>query len=150
MTTQTMMRISYERKLQLEEFAQALGGKSMNEAVGKLIQLAREQGLVEHSIPGVYVRVASDGLVISFADGKHVPFSRDGAECLVSTIREFVDGVEAGKCVINMDHDFEVTRRGGAIKVSMPIGDTVTKTWAPDIALDFAALIEAQLAAIKA
>lgn len=142
--TPSMIRLSGERKMQLEEIAQLTGAASLSAAIGELIKFARNQGLVTHTIPGVDIRAASDGLLISFDGKTHTPFTHEGVASLAATIRSYVtdrDGVFG-----DMDHNYSVSRRGTSFKVAIPFGKPTTKTWAADIALDFADLIEAESA----
>lgn len=140
----SMIRLSGERKIQLEEIAQLTGVTSLSAAIGELMKFARTQGLVTHTIPGVDIRAASDGLLISFDGRTHIPFSHAGVASLTATIRDFVNDTAPAGVFVDMDHNYNVSRRGTSFKVAIPIGSATTKTWAADIALDFADLIEAE------
>ena len=148
--TPTNLRLSGERKIQLEEIAQLTGAGSMSAAIGELIKLAREQGLVDHGIPGVTINSFCDGMAISFDDATPTSFSHEGVAALAATIREFVNGAEQAKVTYNLDHDFSVSRRGTSFKVAIPENSATPKTWAADIALEFADLIEAESMKAKA
>tara|TARA_R100000935_G_scaffold43359_1_gene65729 strand:- start:3445 stop:3882 length:438 start_codon:yes stop_codon:yes gene_type:complete len=138
------MRLSGERKIQLEEIAQLTGAGSLSAAIGELIKLARTQGMVDHSIPGVTINSFDDGLAIAFDDASPTGFSHDGVEALAATIRDYVQGTAEGGVCCNMDHDYSVSRRGSSFKVAIPMNSANPKTWAADIALEFADLIEAE------
>lgn len=140
----SMIRLSGERKIQLEEIAQLTGAASLSAAIGELIKFARTQGLVDHTIPGVTIRAASDGLLISFDGKTHTPFTHEGVALLAATIRNFVKDSES--VLLAMDQNYSVSRRGTSFKVAIPDSKATTKTWAADIALDFADLIEAESA----
>jgi hypothetical protein len=144
--TPTNMRLSGERRIQLEEIAQLTGAASLSAAIGKLLEFARTQGLVDQSIPGVTIRAASDGLLISFDGKTHTPFTHDGVASLAATIRDFVNDTAPAGVFVDMDQNYSVLRRGTSFKVAIPIGSATRKTWAADIALDFADLIEAESA----
>ena len=146
----TMIRLSGERKIQLEEIAHLTDAASMSAAIGKLIELARAQGLVNHSIPGVTINSFADGLAITFGDASPVKFSHDGVASLAATIRNFVSGTADAGVFVNVDHDYCVARRGTSFKVSVPATSTSPKTWAADIALDFADRIEAECVKARA
>jgi hypothetical protein len=139
----TMIRLSGERKSQLQAVADALGAASLSAAIGQLIGYAQADGLIGHDLPGVKINRLSDGLAVAFDDAIPTVFSPEAAKQLASTIRSFVDGSEKSKCVISMEHDFSVARRGVAFTVTIPFAKNgTTKVWAADVALDFAAMIE--------
>ncbi|MEH6647975.1 hypothetical protein [Sulfitobacter sp.] len=144
------IRLSGERKAQLEEIAELTGAASLSAAIGELIKFARTQGLVDHTIPGVQIRAASDGLLICFDGKAQTPLTHEGVAALTATIREFVDGKESPGAFGYVDHNYSVSRRGTSLKVAIPSGEATTKTWASDIASDFADLIEAESAKARA
>ena len=116
----------------------------MSATIGKLIELARAQGLVDHTIPGVTINSFGDGLAIAFNDATPTGFSHEGIAALVATIRDFVNGTAQSKMVHNLDHDFSVSRQGTSFKVAVPVNGPNVKTWSADIAMDFADLIEVE------
>ncbi len=142
--TPTNMRLSGERKIQLEEIAALTGAASLSAAIGELIKFARIQGLVEHKIPGVQIRAATDGLLISFDGKTHTPFTHVGVASFAATIRDTVN--DSAGVFGDAEHNYSVSRRGTSFKVSVPSYSGTPKTWAADIALDFADLIEAESA----
>jgi len=146
----TMIRLSGERKIQLDQIAQMTGATSMNAAIGKLIELARAQGLVDHTTPGVTINSFGDGMAIAFNDATPTAFSHEGIAALVATIRDYVDGTAKAGTFVSKDHNYSVLRRGSSFKVAIPASSASPKTWAADVALDFADMIEAESAKARA
>jgi hypothetical protein len=144
----TMIRLSGERKFQLDQIAQLTGASSMSAAIGELMKLARAQGLVAHTIPGVTINSFGDGLAIAFDDAAPTGFSHEGVASLAATIRNTVN--DSSGVFGDADHDYFVSRRGTSFKVSIPSNCGTPKTWAADVALDFADLIEAESAKARA
>lgn len=142
----TMIRLSGERKSQLEEIAQLTGAASLSAAIGELMKIARAQGLVDHTIPGVVINSFGDGLAIAFDGAAPTAFSHEGVATLAATIRSFVNGTAEAGVFVNVDHDYSVSRRGTSFKVCIPANSASPKTWAADVALDFADLIEVESA----
>ena len=108
------------------------------------MKIARAQGLVDHTIPGVEINSFSDGLAIAFDDATPTGFSHEGIAALAATIRDFVNGTAEAGVFVNLDHDYSVSRRGTSFKLSIPANSASPKTWAADVALDFADLIEVE------
>ena len=144
------IRLSGERKAQLEEIAELTGAASLSAAIGELIKFARTQGLIAHTIPGVTIRAASDGLLICFDGKTHVPLTHECVAALVATIREFIASGESAGAFGFTDCNYSVSRRGTSFKVAIPDSKATTKTWAVDIASEFADLIEAESARARA
>lgn len=146
----TMIRLSGERKIQLEEIAQLTGAASLSAAIGELMKTARAQGLVDHTIPGVVINSFDDGLAIAFDGATPTGFSHKGVAALAATIRDFVNGTAEAGVFVNLHHDYSVSRRGTSFKISIPANSENPKTWAADVALDFVDLIEAESAKARA
>jgi hypothetical protein len=131
-----------ERMFQLRELSEQLGNVSMSETMNALFAAARAQGLIKgHSIPGVTINALSDGIVIQFDDGAHVPFSFEGAIALANTVKQFVAGSNTESLITDEGHDFSVQRKGRGIIVT--ITPKSSKAWNADLAAEFADLMEA-------
>lgn len=137
-----------ERFFQLQELADALGGKTMSETLQALFQAARDQGLIKgHSIPGVRVNAISDGLVIRFDDLEPIGFTFDAGLALADAVRHFAAGTNTTSHQIDGDHFFSVRRKGRGVIVELTTArDGPAKAWNPDIAGEFADLVEAAVA----
>lgn len=141
------VRLPMERKIQLDAIAEVVGTTSFSATLATLIDLAREQGLVSHGIPGVTLNAFPDGLSIVFDEMPPVAMSPKGAAMMAQTIRAVVDGTEGAGAVVNLDHCFTVKRRGSGVRVALHAdGKEPTKTWSPDLASEFADLIDHALA----
>ncbi|MDQ0421118.1 hypothetical protein J2045_002145 [Peteryoungia aggregata LMG 23059] len=133
------VRIDPRRLEQLKAIGAALNLSN----AGVISELIREKirlGLIPDDIPGITVQRQRDEVRVSISPGKEVSFSLVGARVLARTIRGVVDGTEAAH-TINMDHDFDVSRQGTGIRISIPFASGPTP-FPPDLAEDFAALIE--------
>jgi len=137
-----------ERFFQLQELADALGGKTMSETLQALFQAARDQGLIKgHDLPGVRLNVVSDGIVIRFDDQEPVGFKFDAALALADAVRQFAAGTNTTSHQIDGDHFFSVRRKGRGVIVELATAQNgPSKAWNPDIAAEFADLIEAAVA----
>ena len=120
----------------------------MSATIGKLIEIARAQGLVAHTLPGVAVNSFDDGLAIAFDGAAPIGFTHDGVASLAATIRSFVN--DSAGVFGDANYDYSVSRRGTSFKVSIPANSASPKTWAADVALDFADMIEAESAKARA
>lgn len=140
----TTVAVPYERALQLREIAEALGGLTMSATIGELIRTFEQVGRVQTNLPGVEVRKFRGEIAIRFDDGERRPFTRDQAAALVALIRSFTEGGASG-VAIDLNHNIAVGRRGSAIKVGIEASLARAKTWSPDLAADFADLIERTL-----
>jgi hypothetical protein len=110
---------------------------------GVISDLIREKirlGLIPADIPGITVQRDGDRVRVSLSPGKEVTFSLVGARVLAQTIRGVIDGTEAAH-TINMDHDFDVSRKGTGIRISIPFASEPI-AFPPDLAEDLAVLIE--------
>ncbi|WP_127559051.1 hypothetical protein [Nioella ostreopsis] len=135
-------RLPKERVIKLDELREALGGATMSATIGTLLASAREQGLIGHGLPGVEINRLSDGVAIRFDGGPTHGMSFQAAMALASSIKDILSGAEIG-ALVNLDHNFTAKRRGSGFRVILH-GDAEesVKTWSPDIALEFAELLE--------
>ncbi|WP_420010466.1 hypothetical protein [Tateyamaria sp.] len=80
------IRLPKDRADQLRQLAQNMDDSTISAAVGRLMQMAREQGLVEHGIPSVQINALSDGLAIRFDEGDTFGFT-------FSSVQELSDSI---------------------------------------------------------
>ncbi|PVA06107.1 hypothetical protein [Thalassorhabdomicrobium marinisediminis] len=142
--TSTKIHIGGERKIQLEEFAAAQHAP-LSAAIGHLIKFAQNQGMISHGIPQVQVRRATDGIAVAFDDQIPIGFAPSAAKELAEVVRTYADGSHTSKVFMNLDHDYEISRQGRGVTITIPLGG-VKKTWAPDLAHEFADLLDAEAA----
>lgn len=121
------IRLPKDRADQLRQFAQGMDDSTISAAVGNLLKLAREQGLVQHGIPSVTINAFPDGLAIRLGEGKTVGFSTADAKAIASTLRDFLENrteSKRGEIVVRMSKSgsFSVLGRGNGVKIAMPVG----------------------------
>ncbi|MDM8166995.1 MAG: hypothetical protein QUV18_13680 [Roseovarius sp.] len=150
------IQLPRERIEQLRQFGQATSTSTMSEIVGSLLKLARQQGLVEHGIPGINVKVnvLADGLAIRFPNSPTAGFSFDAASKIADTIREYLDGQHAGEKNAHLTdpdthaNSFAIWRRGNSIKIAIPM-NAPEKNFTHDLAEEFADLLDNAVARSK-
>lgn len=149
------IQLPRERIEQLRQFGQATSTSTMSEIVGSLLKLARQQGLVEHGIPGIDVNVLADGLAIRFPDSPTTGFSFNAAAKISDTVREYLDGQHAGEKNAHLTdpdshaNSFAIWRRGNSIKIAIPMNGS-EKTFTRDLAEEFADLLDQAIRQSKA
>lgn len=137
--------LSFERHAQLSELRDALGLQSYSETVGKLLAAVRPLYEIPHTIPGVGMFVIDEGVSLRFDNGKRIGLSHDGARLLAKLIREYVADPKPRKtALISAEHLFAVRGVGRAVAVCLPADTKSPKLFAPDLALEFADLLEAK------
>lgn len=139
------VQIPQERLAQLKELADALGGATMSATLGKLLELARSEGLVTSGIPGIDINVLSDGIVLSFDDTHRVPLTWRQAEEIVTALS--TNGAEqrpetaAGRTSLPL----QVTRKGNGVVLAAADHAAPLKILSKDLALEFAEVLADQL-----
>ncbi len=135
-------RLPKERVIQLDALSEALGTPGFSATIGALLASAREQGHIGHDIPGVAINRLSDGIVVRFDEDAPFAMSLEGAAKLAGAIRDIMSGAETG-AIINPNHAFTAKRRGSGFRIVLHSNsEDSEKTWSPDIALEFAELLE--------
>jgi hypothetical protein len=136
------LQLPAERLAQLKELAVVFGGSTpatLSETIGNLISLARDQGLIDHGIPGIQLHCLSDGLVMNFDGGQPTELSFSGARMMSTQVRNYLSGVKV-ELEPESDTIFEVAGKGGNAVVVKFGG--IEKVLSRDVAKDFADLIE--------
>lgn len=141
------MRLPADRVEQLRQFADAIGGGTLSEAMGQLFKLAREQGLIEHNIPSVQINRFPDGIAIALRDGQTEGLSFGDATMIADQLRECVNGTDNGRKSADREPDSEamwlVYRQGGtAVGLAIPAASE-PRLFSLDLALELADLLEA-------
>uniref|UniRef100_UPI003B51999C hypothetical protein n=1 Tax=Roseovarius indicus TaxID=540747 RepID=UPI003B51999C len=146
------IQLPRERIEQLRQFGQATSASTMSEIVGSLLKLARQQGLVEHGIPGIDVNVLADGLAIRFPNSPTTGFSFEAASRIADTIREYLNGEHVGEKIEeridihltdpdNHAGSFSIWRRGNSLKIGIPM-NAPEMNFTHDLAAEFADLLD--------
>ncbi|QFS82351.1 hypothetical protein [Roseivivax sp. THAF197b] len=135
-----------ERYQQLVDLRDLLNAPSFSAAIGELIKTFAEIGKIEHSLPGVDIRAATDGFVIRFDGTTAAGMSYEDAMHLVGAIREYLADTKPRKTALaHPTRDFIVKGIGRSVAIQF-IKRKITKQFAPDIAADFADLLERNIA----
>lgn len=139
------VQIPQERLAQLKELASALGGATMSATLGKLLELARSEGLVTSGIPGIDINVLSDGIVLSFDDTHRVPLTWSQAEQIVAILstNAVEQRPETSACRTRLP--LQVTRKGNGVVLSVDDHAAPLKILSKDLALEFAEVLTDQL-----
>ncbi|WP_298494820.1 hypothetical protein [uncultured Maritimibacter sp.] len=143
------VQLAPERHLQLKRLAEALGGVNISEALGKLIELAMSEGLIEHEIPGIRINALHDGIAIAFENGATQGFSFEEAADLAASIRRTV-GKEAAPLKeidsqIEPNPKFAIKKTGHGLSISIPAA-SAPKSLDRSLGNEFARLIEKAIA----
>jgi hypothetical protein len=145
------LQIPEERLTQLKQISHAFGGLSLPATFGQMIRELVHAGIIDcPSILNIDIKAAPDGLAIRFDDGEYVAFKSAAAKALIASLRQYADVPDPQNplpIVINKDSNFTIARKVRAVKITIPAlsTDAITKTLSPDLASDFADLIEAAL-----
>lgn len=143
------IRLPKDRADQLRQLAQNMDDSTISAALGRLMQMAREQGLVEHGIPSVQINALSDGLAIRFDEGDTFGFTLSSVQELSDNICQCLRGENNGMRLTHIcephNSSFAVTGRGNAISISIP-EDAKPKMFSRDLASEFADLLEHEIA----
>lgn len=127
-----------ERHAQLQAFAEARA-ITLADAIGELLNLAIERGLIPDEVPGFKIEAQGD-LVSIEAQGAFIKaLNRDAARQMAQDARALLDGGIAA--FVTLPAELRLTRRGSGIKLR----DTATgaeRTMAPSVARDVVRLIE--------
>lgn len=132
-----------ERFRQLLDIRDTHGFASMSDALRELIRTFHDQHRIPHSIPGIEIYRASDGITIRFDSQEPFGMTLEAAQALADAIRAY--GAQVGprkKCVVSAD--FEVSGFGRAVTIKWP-HQTEARQMAPDVASEFADILEKTL-----
>ena len=142
------LQLSNERHGQLKQISTEFGGKNFAETFGQMIRELVNAGIIDcPTIPNIDIKAATNGLAIRFDDGGYVAFKPAAAEALVASLREYATSPNRLGVSVNMDANFTIARKVRAVKITIPAlePNAITKTLSPDLATDFADLIDAAL-----
>lgn len=143
------IRLPKDRADQLRKFAQDTNDSTISAALGRLMKMARDHGLIEHGIPSVKINSLKDGLAIKFDGGETVGFAFKDAQRMSDEICRCLRGENGGTKIIHLCQthggSFSVNGRGNAIAVSIPL-DAKPKMFTRDLASEFADLLEHEIA----
>lgn len=92
-------------------------------------------------------------MLIKFDDAEYAPLIYEGADVLAQSIRTYLSTTGRRPKLANLDHNFMVQGRGGAVTVTVPMHPeekSITKIFTPDVALEFADLLDEQVAIVRA
>ena len=141
MTSLGLPRMRHE---QLRQFAEQ-HGLTMSATLGELLKIAREAQRADPGIPSVRIAPTDAGLSVQLDDRPAHDLASDGPRCLIETLREMAAPRSERGTTLNLDHDFQVKRQGPAIGVQLG-GERGTRAlFSPDLAEEFADLLEAAL-----
>jgi len=134
----TTMKVPSERHAQLKQMAANMGRVNVSEVLAKLIELAQNEGLIDHGIPGVKINALSDGIAIKFDEGETRGFSHEEAGRLASEIRDYLSGERSAK---TDSENFSLKGKGQGLAISIPANGT-PKVFDRGLAAEFARLID--------
>jgi hypothetical protein len=137
----TMLRLPPRRLEQLKAIARAIG-QSGSDTVASMIREKIAAGVIPDAIPGIVIDKVPGGVLIQIDDVPRHVMNLDDAEALVTAIRATIARKISGE--MNVDHDFMVMNRGGALKIAVPM-TAKGSPFTPDLANDLADLIEKAL-----
>ena len=134
------IKLSRERHAQIKAIAAALG-LSISEVIARFINDEIAAGTIPPGIDGVNVHHKSNAVLMGFDDQPPVKLSKEGADDLAATLREFADEKKPAQKIANMQHDYLIERKGNGVKLTVPLAGSVTKSWSRDLARDVADLL---------
>ena len=149
-----LVRLPRERVEQLRQMIAGVENATISAAIGKLFAIVRDQGLIEHGIPGIAINTFSDGIAIKFddADWQRVTFKEAGK--ISNEIREYLKGNLENTKQVHLcpthETDFMVWGKAGGRAVAIAIPHKAKpKVLTRDLAEEFADLIDHEIVAAK-
>lgn len=132
---------SAERHEQLKAIAAALGGLSIAETLGHLINAEIARGTIPDTIPGVTIKRVPDGVYIALDPDTPALLTLDGARKLAELVRDLADPTKrSATTVIDLDHRFSAGRKGNGVQITVPFPGS-PRSFSRDLARDLARLL---------
>lgn len=149
------LKLPRDRVEQLRQFSRGMNNATISATLGAVFEAARAQGLIPYGIPSVTIDSGVGGVTIHFEGQRGAKFSSAEARWLADAVRNYLSGEQAGakntcseRSSTSSNH-FSVQGRGNAVAIAIP-ADADPKMFTRDLALEFADLIEQEIAGIDA
>ncbi|UWR59106.1 hypothetical protein [Phaeobacter inhibens] len=135
------IKLAPERHAQIKAISAALNHQTLSETIAHFVNTEIEKGTIPPGIEGVNIRPDDDGLRIGFDEAPTVTFSDEAVADLASTLRDFTDAEKRAEKLVNMQHNYQIEKKGNGVKLTIPFTGKVTKSFPRDLARDLADLL---------